>query len=364
MDDAYLYQKIAAEIRREILDGKFKAGDRLPTIRQMTERWDCTIGTAQRAYQELAREGLVISRAGQGTHVVKAPLPVEDIALRRAGLVHRSESFLLEMLTAGYTPVEIQAAIHQAMERWQVIVQQQTLPEGRTLRFAGSHDPALAWLAAHFAEIMPGFNLQLSFTGSLGGLMALAGGEAHLAGCHLWDEQSGTYNEPFVRRILPGKRVAVLTLAHRRLGLITGCGNPLAIQSLADLTRPGLRFVNSQTGSGTRVWIDGNLRKTGILPAQIRGYDCERMTHFEVAALVAEGGADVGFGLETAAQSYGLDFIHLVRERYDLVIPQGNIDTSSIERLAEWLRTGEVRQSISNLGGYDIEETGSLHWLN
>ncbi len=363
MDDIYLYQKIAAEIRREILDGKFKAGDRLPTIRRMTDRWECTIGTVQHAYQELAREGLVISRAGQGTHVIKAPIPIEDVALRRAALVHRSEAFLLETLTAGYSPTEIQAAILQAMERWQVIVQQQALPEGHTLHFAGSHDPALAWLAAHFAEIMPGFNLQLSFTGSLGGLMALAGGEAHLAGCHLWDEQSGAYNEPFVSRLLPGKRVAILTLAHRRLGLMTGRGNPLKIQSLADLAHPDVRFVNRQAGSGTRVWLDANLRKAGILPAQIQGYDCERMTHSEVAALVAEGEANVGFGLETAAQSYGLDFIYLVRERYDLVIPEGKIDTPSIELLSEWLGTWRVRQSILNFGGYDIEETGNLHWI-
>jgi DNA-binding transcriptional regulator YhcF (GntR family) len=137
------------------LEGKFRPG-RLPAIRRMTERWECTIGTVQRAYQELAREGLVVSRAGQGTHVIKAPIPVEDDALRRAALVHRSEAYLLETLTAGYSPAEIQAAILQAMERWQVIVQQQSLPEEHTLHFAGSHDPALAWRRIY--EIMPNFN--------------------------------------------------------------------------------------------------------------------------------------------------------------------------------------------------------------
>jgi putative molybdopterin biosynthesis protein len=363
MEDAHLYQKIIAEVRQDILDGRLKPGDRLPTVRQMTERWGCTIGTVQRAYQELARQGLVVSRAGQGTHVLKSLQP-EESALRRAALVHRSEAFLLEMLTAGYAPDEVDAALHQAMERWQVIVHQPSPVQARRLRFVGSHDPSLAWLAAHFSEIIPQFHLQLSFSGSLAGLFALAEGRADLAGSHLWDSQRDSYNDAYVRRILPGKRVALLTLAHRCLGLIIPFGNPLGLHHLEDLGRPGITFINRQAGSGTRVWLDEALHKAGISPDRMQGYDRECMTHFEVAAAVASGEADVGFGLESAARSYGLDFIYLVRECYDLVIPEANLQLEAVQRLSEWLSSPLAKQTIAGLGGYDIEQTGRLRWID
>ncbi len=329
----------------------------------MTAQWHCTVGTVQRAYQELARQGLVISRAGQGTHVLKAPQPGSDTPLRRASMVHRAEAFLLEMLTAGYTLEEIDAAIDQAKERWQIIARQPQAAEENTLRFAGSHDPVLAWLATHFPQIVPRFHLTLGFTGSLGGLIALAQGKADLAGCHLWDEQTDSYNEPFVRRLLPGKRVALVTLAHRRLGLMQRNDSPYSVASLVDLAQPGLTFANRQAGSGTRVWLDAALAKQGIAAEGIKGYAKELDTHFEVAAAVAEGRADAGFGLETAAQSYGLAFTYLVRERYDLVIPAENMARPSVSRLVDWLGSPAARQAIASLTGYDLEETGLVRWV-
>ena len=135
------------------------------------------------------------------------------------------------------------------------------------------------------------------------GLIALAEGKADLAGCHLWDAESDTYNIPFVHRLLPGKDVTIVTLAHRRQGLIVAPGNPHNIHDLADLTRPGIRFVNRQSGSGTRVWLDAMFSRQGIDPKKIDGYEDERMTHSDVARTVAEGSADVGLGLETAGQA-------------------------------------------------------------
>jgi molybdate-binding protein/DNA-binding transcriptional regulator YhcF (GntR family) len=363
MAETHLYLKIAEDVRREILSGQLKPGDRLPSVRELTVRWGCTIGTVQRAYQELARQGLVISRAGQGTHVVSSMQSSGEAALRWANLVHRSEAYLLEVLTAGYTQKEIEAAMRQAMERWQVILQQPMLKETQTLRFAGSHDPVLAWLATHFPEIVPQFNLQLGFTGSLGGLIALAQGKADLAGCHLWDQESDSYNLPFVRRILPGKKVALVTLAHRRLGLILPEGNPAGIKGLEDLSRPGLRFVNRQSGSGTRVWLDAALHRAGIPSEGIQGFDDERITHSEVASAVANGQAQVGFGLQSAAQDYGLDFIFLVKERYDLAIPAGNMALPSISRLVDWLAGAEAKQVLVGFGGYETEETGRIQWV-
>jgi putative molybdopterin biosynthesis protein len=329
----------------------------------MAADWDCTAGTVQRAYQELASQGLILSRAGQGTRVIKAVQAGGETALRRANLVHRSEAFLLEVLTAGYTPNEVEAAIRQALERWQIVLSQPAPSQERTLRFAGSHDLVLTWLAAHFPEIVPQVTLQLGFTGSLGGLIALAEGKADLAGCHLWDEESDSYNVPFVRRLLPGKKVALLTLAHRRLGLILSAGNPAKVTGLHDLDRPDIRFVNRQIGSGTRVWLDSALRRQGTDTARINGYADERMTHSDVAAAVAEGKADVGFGLEAVARSYGLEFIFLVRERYDLIIPAENLELDAIARLVDWLAGDQARKGISDFGGYETDETGSLQWV-
>jgi molybdate-binding protein/DNA-binding transcriptional regulator YhcF (GntR family) len=363
MDANSLYNQIAAAVRQDILEGKLKPGERLPPLREVAQDWSCTLGTAQRAYRQLADQGLVISRAGQGTHVVETPPVNDDAPLRKANLVHQAERFLLEVLTTGYSSDEVEAAMRLALDRWRAIAQQPQETETGVLRFAGSHDPALAWLAAHFPEIVPQFSLQLGFSGSLGGLIALAEGKADLAGCHLWDRETDSYNEPFVRRLLPSRRVALVALAQRRLGLIVQSGNPLGINGLADLARPEMRFANRQSGSGTRVWLDTALEQAGIPTNAINGYAHEHLTHSEVALAVAEGRADVGLGLETAALLFGLDYIHLTLERYDLVIPAENMETPCVERLVEWLQSAAARRAIEALGGYETGETGKTRWV-
>ncbi len=363
MEDTFLYRQIAESIRRQILSGELEPGARLLPVREMAERWNCTIGTIQRAYQELSRQGLVTSRAGQGTHVVDR-LPVQDeTPLRRAGLIHRAESFLLEVLGAGYSPQDVEEAFRLALDRWRVVKDEAHAPAAEELRFCGSHDPAVAWLAAHFSEIAPGYTLQLGFAGSLGGLIALTEGKAEIAGCHLWDVESDTYNIPFVRRLLPGERIALITLAERRLGLMVPPGNPDHIQDLSDLSRPDLRFANRQPGSGTRVWLDAMLRRKGIPTGDIQGYANEKMTHFDVARAVAEGQAGVGLGLEYAARTYGLDFILLARERYDLAVPAAIMELPPVQALHQWLCGNEGKAVIGSLAGYETGETGKLVWV-
>ncbi len=154
--------------------------------------------------------------------------------------------------------------------------------------------------------------------GSLGGLIKLAQGEVDIAGCHLWDQESDTYNTPFVRRLLPGRRVALLTLAHRRLGLIVPPGNPAGLAEVKDLTRPGLRFVSRQRGAGTRIWLEAQLHRQGIHLKQITRYKEEALTHSDVARLIAAGEADVGVG-SSAGVGWGGDFVR-EQERY-IVIP-------------------------------------------
>jgi len=365
MEDSHLYQQIVTAVRQQILSGSLQPGDRLPSIREMTAEWGCTPGTVQRAYHELAMMELVVSRPGQGTHVVhQLPRERDDTPLRRAALVHRAQSFLLEVLTAGYTTDEVETALQLALDQWRVIsVQPNPVIQGK-LRFVGSHDLALAWIAAHFSEIAPHYSLELQFSGSLGGLIALAEGKADLAGSHLWDQETDSYNIPYVRRLLPGQRVALLTLAQRRLGLITPAGNPAGVLELTDLSRPGLVFVNRQPGSGTRVWLDAALHRAGINAASIRGYEDERATHSEVARRVAEGEADAGFGLQTAAIAFGLDFFPLVTERYDLVIPEATFNHPAMQQMSSWLAERPARQAIAELGGYETDDTGKVEWVN
>ncbi len=256
MDEQPIYQRIAQSMRQEIQTGNLKPGDRLPSIREMTVSWHCTPGTVQRAYRELADQHLVVSRAGQGTHVVQTALQVDDTPLRRAGLVHMAQSFLLEAFTAGHSPEEVETAVQIALDQWRVIRAQPAPAVVNVLRFNGSHDLALIWIASHFGEISHQTRLDLHFSGSLGGLIALAEGRSDLAGCHLWDQETDSYNIPFVRRLLPGQLIALVTLAWRWQGLIMPAGNPARINGLADLAREGVRFVNRQPGSGTRVWLD------------------------------------------------------------------------------------------------------------
>lgn len=369
MDKRPLYLQIAESIRQELLEGRLRPGDALPTVREMAERWKCTPGTVQQAYRELTRQGIAVSRPGQGTHVgSSAPVAATRATpLRRATVTHQAEAFLLEMLAAGYTISEIESGFRASLDRWRALNSEAPRAADEILHFVGSHDPAISLIAARFnelcgAEVAP-YALQVTYSGSLGGLIALAEGKADLAGSHLWDEETDTYNEPFVRRLLPGRRMALLTLAYRRLGLIVAPLNPRRITTLPDLTRADVRFVNRQRGAGTRVWLDAQLVRAAVDAEAIAGYDHEVNTHAEVARAVAEGAADVGLGIEAAAISYGLGFVRLATEPYDLIMPAEAWGLGSVQALARWLETTEARAAISGLGGYETEETGRVRWV-
>jgi putative molybdopterin biosynthesis protein len=364
MDRTPLYQQIAESVRQELLYGKLAAGDFLPPVRDMAARWGCTTGTVQRAYAELARDGLITSRAGLGTRVAAAPQghASDQRPLRWASLVNQAERFLLEMMAAGHDPGDVARAVELAIERWRSLAPQPAPVAEGVVRFAGSHDPAIDVLARRFADIAPGHTLKVSFSGSLGGLIGLAQGEAEISGCHLWDEECDCYNVPFVRRLLPGRSVVLLTLAERRLGLIISPGNPTAIGGLESLASGKVRLVNRQRGSGTRVWLDAQLCRLGIDPAHIAGYDHEVMTHSAVASAVAAGQADVVLGVETAAQ--GLGFVPLARERYDLVMLEQVWRWPAIQALAAWLRSSAAARALAELGGYETADTGTVERID
>ncbi len=361
-DKTPLYQQIAESLRADILHGRRQSGDPLPTIRDMAQRWHCTPGTVQQAYRELARQHLVASRPGQGTRVTAAAPAAGAPPLRRATLLHATESFLLEVLTAGYSPSEVEDAVRANLDRWRVLAHETTLAVPDQLRFVGSHDPAINRLRDVLAELS-GERLDIVFAGSLGGLMSLAAGEADLAGCHLWDSETDTYNIPFVKRLLPGQAVTLLTLSHRRLGLFVQPGNPLHIQDLPDLARPGVRFINRQSGAGTRVWLDVQLNQRHIDRTRIVGYGHEVPTHTDIGRALLTGEADTGIGIATIAQTMGLDFVPLTAERYDLVMRRETWETHAMQTLAKWLASDAARTMLDHLGEYDTHETGRIQQI-
>ncbi len=367
MENTPLYKKISEEIRQDILEGRLQPGDVLPPVREMMRKWNCTSGTAQHAYADLAREGLLVSQAGKGTHV-SSQLDLRAYQgrspLRLASMVHRAESFLLDSITAGYSLAEVQSSLNIAMDRWRELQHQAAdVQDARALRFAGSHDMAMLWLSNHMGSIVPGVSLQLTFAGSLRGLMLLAEGQSDLAGCHLWDEESQRYNEPFIHRLFPGEKMALIRLANRKIGLIVSPGNPLQLHGVADLLHPGVRFVNRQTGSGTRVWLENAFEKQGLDPRQVQGYSIEKATHSQVAQEIAEGRSDAGVGLESAAAALKLDFIPLVDECYDLVTYALLAEREPIAALVAWLGTTQAREQLSYLTGYDLSEMGTVRFV-
>ncbi|MEZ4592291.1 MAG: substrate-binding domain-containing protein [Chloroflexota bacterium] len=355
-----VFKEITADIRQKIMNGTLKVGDSLPSVRGLADRWGCAPGTVQRAYRELAVQGLITTTVGQGTCV--AGTAVAHTTIRHATLVHHVEAFLLEMMAAGYSPKEAEEAMQEALTRWQARFPEPAEAPKKVLRFVGSHDPIISLLDGRLSEIAPGYELNVTFVGSMGGLLALARQGADIAGCHLWDDETGSYNRPYVERLLPDHRVAMVTLAHRRLGLIVPPDNPLDIQDIPDLVRA--RFINRQVGTGTRIWLDQRCQELGIETGKIEGYGRTVQTHLQVAGAVAEMEADVGLGIEAAALAYGLDFVLLTTERYDLVMTEEAWLVPGVQALLQWLDSAEAHRKIHNMGGYDVTETGRLTWVN
>ena len=230
----------------------------------------------------------------------------------------------------------------------------------RTIVATGSHDLTLDLLASELRRTRPDLTLASSNVGSLGGLLALARGDAHMAGCHLLDEETGEYNIPAVRRYVTGRRVVLLNLVHRVQGFIVPTGNPQAITSLEDLGRDGLTFVNRQRGSGTRVLLDYMLKRDGISDDRIQGYEREEYTHLAVAATVAAGGADVGLGTLSAARAMDTDFVPVLTEQYDLVIPIEFYESILLQPLLSLIRSDSFRRQVEALGGYEVDHMGEV----
>ena len=224
----------------------------------------------------------------------------------------------------------------------------------------GSHDPLLDELSELMKRHDRRYSMKSSHVGSMGGLMAIKRGEAHIAGTHLLDESSGEYNIQFIKKQFPKGGVRLVQCVRREQGLMLNKGNPDNIESMSDIARDDIRYVNRQKGSGTRILCDYLCRRFGVDTSKVRGYDREEYTHTSVAAIIASGSADAGLGILSAAGMYGLDFLHICDEQYDLLIPDYAWDLPVVKYLLEILKSDAFAQRLQQLGGYKIDKPGDV----
>lgn len=225
----------------------------------------------------------------------------------------------------------------------------------------GSHDLILDVMADMMPNHFPGMYLSSTHVGSMGGLMALKRGEAHIAPIHMLNEETGVYNVSYIEKMFH-EPVALIKGVGRVQGIMVKKGNPLHISSVEDLKK--VRFVNRQRGAGTRMLLDFCLKERGIMPEEIRGYDREAVTHMAVAALVAGESADAGLGIRSAALAMKLDFIEVGQEEYDFAVPEKYLELPYIRAFVQILKSEEFHKKLQELGGYTWERAGEIVTVN
>ena len=230
-----------------------------------------------------------------------------------------------------------------------------------TIVSIGSHDLIMDYMATLLEkrEAGPGepkIHLSSAHVGSMGGILALSRGEAHMAPIHLLDEQTGEYNTSYIEKYLGNRKIALVKGVKRQQGFMVAKGNPKNIRSIEDLARKDVVFVNRQKGSGTRILTDYLLKKNSIDSSLIKGYDRDMTTHMAVAAAVSAGTADVGVGVFSAAKAMGLDFIPIGYEEYDFAVPEQFMETEMIRAFLEVLRSEDFKKILEELGGYEYYE--------
>jgi len=229
-----------------------------------------------------------------------------------------------------------------------------------TVVVIGSHDPLLDELGDMLHVADDDVYMSSSHVGSMGGIMAVRRGEAHAAGCHLLDTATGAYNLAFIRKYFPKGGVKLISCVGRQQGLMVAKGNPLNIRQFSDIAKEGIRYVNRQKGSGTRILTDYLCKQENLNTDAIYGYDREELTHTSVAVQIASGSADAGMGIYSAAKLYDLDFIPICIEEYDLIIPDHAWDTPQVQQLIATLKSDAFREKILSLGGYTVEDPGRI----
>jgi molybdate-binding protein/DNA-binding transcriptional regulator YhcF (GntR family) len=367
-----MFAQIADRVKQLVATGHLPPGERLPTVRQLAEALAISPGTVVKAYRQLEQDGVIQSRRGGGTAVVGNAKDPQLMTLRQTRLSNMMSNGILDALSQGYSLEEIEAAFSIHLERWREEKrdsekapkrQPKSTETGKALVIVASHDLALNMLVSRLRQRNPEVEINVTYAGSLGGLIALQEGRADLAGIHLLDAETGEYNYPYVKHLLPGREMAIVHLAYRIQGLMFAAGNPKRIKGIEDLRRPDVTLINRQKGSGTRILLDQELRQLGITPSGLKGYDREVDTHLAVARCIAQGEADVGLGIEAAARASHIDFLPLYRERYDLVMTIENYRNRKLAPLLKVIASKDFRQAVTEAGGYDTSQTGTTTFV-
>ena len=258
----------------------------------------------------------------------------------------------------GFCVIPQESEGFEAGETVEVILFRPAEDVSRTIVCTGSHDLLLDVISDLMSGEGGGVRLSSTHVGSLGGLMALRRGEAHMTPTHLLDEDTGVYNESYIKKLFPDEEMLLVKGVGRTQGIMVAPGNPLGIKGVEDLTR--VKYVNRQRGAGTRVLLDYKLKQAGIDPSEIDGYDAEAATHMAVAAQVAGGEADCGMGVYSAAHAMGLDFIPVGDEEYDFAMRPETYELPEMQCFLRLLGSDEFRAKLEELGGYSFEGSGRV----
>ena len=258
----------------------------------------------------------------------------------------------------GFCVIPQESEGFEAGETVEVILFRPAEDVSRTIVCTGSHDLLLDVISDLMSGEGGGVRLSSTHVGSLGGLMALRRGEAHMTPTHLLDEDTGVYNESYIKKLFPDEEMLLVKGVGRTQGIMVAPGNPLGIKGVEDLTR--VKYVNRQRGAGTRVLLDYKLKQAGIDPSEIDGYGAEAATHMAVAAQVAGGEADCGMGVYSAAHAMGLDFIPVGEEEYDFAMRPETYELPEMQCFLRLLGSDEFRAKLEELGGYSFEGSGRV----
>ncbi|MFI2130635.1 substrate-binding domain-containing protein [Lysinibacillus fusiformis] len=199
-----------------------------------------------------------------------------------------------------------------------------------------------------------------SHEGSFNGIMAMYNGECDIASLHMFDGDTGDYNTPYVKKIFVSHPFLLINVVSRRAGFYVQQGNPLQLESFKDFKTKSFTLINREKGSGARTLLDEQLRIHHTAPSTIDGYDKEEMSHLDVASAVANGHADVGIGVEKIAKLVNVDFIPVIRERYDIVLLKTPDNQQLIDTVKEILTSADFQSEVAALGDYDVSQMGQV----
>jgi putative molybdopterin biosynthesis protein len=240
----------------------------------------------------------------------------------------------------------------------EVCVFQTGIEKGKRLLIAGC-DPGISLLGRHLARF-DDIDLIVAPSSSQQALAWLKTGKVHIAGSHLRDASSGEYNLPLIQRLFPRGEVKVVTFAVWEQGMVIQSGNPKKIRAIEDLSRKDVRIINREKGAGSRELLDQRLRESGVPPGAVNGYDRVARGHLPAALAVSLGEADCCIATHSAARAFGLSFVPLATERYDLVMRREHLRLKAVQALLDALSRADLRRKLEMLAGYDTRHTGEV----